>query len=46
MISTTILSVQISLFAFVGCGEKRLTLSHRATILLSAAEVLAREKTK
>src|ERR1700683_1943026 len=30
VISTTILSARVSLFALMGCGENRLTLSHRA----------------
>jgi len=46
VISTTILSDCISLLRVMGYGEKRLTLSHRATILLAAAQAGAREKTR
>src|ERR1700685_1163092 len=46
VISTTILSERISLYALIGCGENRLTLSHRATIRREAAKAFALEKTR
>src|SRR5580692_6445441 len=46
VISTIILSERVSLFAFAGYGENRLTLSHRATIRLTAAKAMSREKTR
>jgi hypothetical protein len=46
VISTTILIDPISPSAFVGYGEIRLTLSLHATIRLTAAQAVAREKTK
>ena len=46
VISTIILSERVSLFAFAGYGENRLTLSPHATIRLTAAKAMSREKTR